>query len=96
MCDIEDFVVPYAHCYQYSLSLQLFGQNNKIQLAKADNNKNPEERCADMFRQWLIIERNATWNKVIAALRAVNLGIIANDVERMLDHRVSNLLIYML
>jgi len=92
--DINIFVVPAVYGFQYSISLQLFGVNNRYRPIKVDNDKNPEEKCTEMFDQWLLTERKATWDKVIAALRAVNLYSTADEVERMLDHRVSALYSY--
>lgn len=93
MRDICDYVIPHITGNKwYNLGLQLLNDKDEPFLSslKADQRKNTEEMCTEMFRHWLTTEKKPTWDKVIQALRAksVNYLSIASDVEKMLDNRV--------
>ena len=95
--DLTNFVVPRVSCKWYNLGLQLIDPKNATLLdnLKSDSN-NAEEQCTEMFNQWLMTDSKATWNKILIALRsqAVRLENVAQDVEKMLDNRVSKKIMY--
>ena len=40
--------------------------------------------CMDVFKKWLEITEDASWNELIRALRRVQLYLLANRLERMI------------
>ena len=65
------------------LGLELLEQEDEGKLKQIKNN-NPndvEECCTEMFVLWLEKYRTATWNRLIQALKEVNLNNLATEVE---------------
>jgi len=94
--DLANFVVPRVSSKWYHLGVQLIDSKHVTILdnLRADITvKGLEERCTEMFKEWLRTEDKdkATWSKVILGLRskAVRLENVANDIEKMLNNHVS-------
>ena len=91
--DLANFVVPQASSRWYNLGLELFDTQDVATLnsMRTESNKTPTDHCTEVLNHWLVTKKNATWNKLIKSLksRSVNLPILAGDVEKMLDTRVS-------
>ena len=91
--DLSNFVVPRVSHKWYNLGLQLFDRRDEgiLYNMKANSNKRPEDHCLEVFTHWLATKKSATWQKLIKSLRyqGVNLPNVADDIEKMLDSRVS-------
>ena len=44
---------------------------------------NSEECCIAMFRQWLDVDKTASWDKLIAALESMKYLALANKIKEM-------------
>ena len=69
----------------YDVGLTLMGENsrNQLDVMKVDKH-NTYERCEGMFNLWLERDPEASWNKLIAALKRNNLNTIADDLTKKL------------
>ena len=69
----------------YDLGLTLMGKSSKDQLGVMKIDKhNTYECCEGMFNLWLERDPEASWSKLIAALKLNNLNTIADDLTRKL------------
>ena len=89
MKNLSNSVVPKVGLKWYMLGFQLLDQQYvaTLRTIKADR-KNPEDSCIEMFDEWLTTDGDATWNKLIDALKSpiVNLNSLANQLQKMLKH----------
>ena len=69
----------------YDVGLTLMGESsrNNLDIFKLDK-RNTYECCEGMFNLWLQRDTEASWNKLIEALRKNNLGDIAKDLTKRL------------
>lgn len=69
------------------LGIQLLDQEYVATLYTIKSeNKNAEESCTEMFIEWLATDADASWNKLIKALRSpsVKLTQLAGTLQNML------------
>ena len=85
--DIYAKVIPHIPAYKWEdLGHELLdGDNVNVQLShiKADNPENIEQRFRIMFDKWLL-NRSATWNKLIAALENIKMTFLADNIKKSL------------
>ena len=70
----------------HDLGLILTGKSgkNKLDMIKNDEKQSLSGHCDAMFALWLEIDPDASWNKLIAALREISLKAIASDLTKIL------------
>lgn len=73
----------------YDVGLTLMGDSSKdrLDILKIDQ-RNTYGCCEGMFNLWLQRDVEASWNKLITALRKNNLGGIADDLTAKLDGKL--------
>ena len=73
----------------FNLGLQLLPRDSKyeteLNTIEADTKNDAETCCRKMFSKWLSTDELANWDKLINALKIVQLNSLAKDIERMLQ-----------
>ena len=83
-----DHVVPHVILRWYDLGVKLLKVEQELQLDVIESNyaDDKKECCKKMFWYWISSNTDASWQKLIEALRspAVELPVVAADIEKML------------
>ena len=82
-----DHVVPHVTPYWYDLGVKLLKEEQESQLDVIEANYADDKKCCKkMFWYWISTNTDASWQKLIEALRspAVELPVVAADIEKML------------
>jgi len=77
-------VIPLVNTEWYNLGLQLLDPkyDNELNIIETDIKNDAATCCRKMFRKWLNIEAKlASWDKLIEALRIVQLNNVAHKIE---------------
>ena len=79
-------VVPSVNTQWYYLGLQLLEPKyeNELNTIEADATNDAEKCCRKMLSKWLNTDELASWDKLIKALRIVQLNNVAKDIEHLL------------
>ena len=82
-------VLKVAHKWN-DLGLQLLLRPEALDIIKLDHPRDAKECCKCVFKQWLDTTTDATWNKLISALKSsdVQLDYLADQIENMLTVEV--------
>ena len=84
--DLCNIVVPRVANVWYNLGIQLFDEPQLSKLDEIDSTNSSDRRggCIEMLRYWLQITPEATWDKLIHALRVPSLELLsmADDIEK--------------
>ena len=84
---IIDHVVPHVTPHWYDLGIKLLREEQESHLDVIKSNYTDKKTCCkEMFWYWLSSNTDATWQKLIEALRspAVELPVVAANIEKML------------
>ena len=96
--DLSNFVVPKVGSKWYMLGVQLLDQQYvaTLQTIKADCKK-AEERCIEMFNEWLTTDNDASWDKLIDGLKSpsVKLNSLAEKLQKMPKNVCIKLFVYL-
>ena len=67
----------------YDIGLELFNEKDTTVLEEIEyNHRNDVNKCCtEMFKTWLHLDPNATWDKLCAALYHVNLRSAAKNIK---------------
>ena len=85
MSKLKKHVVPLVGTKWYYLGLELLETKYKIELNVIEEYyRNVRVCCKKMFSIWLNTDELASWDKLIIALRNVQLNYVASDIERLL------------
>jgi len=78
-------VIPLVNTKWYDLGLQLLDPKyeNELDTIEADKN-DAATYCRKMFRKWLNTDELASWDKLIKALRIVQLNNVTSKIEQLL------------
>ena len=58
---------------------------NELKIIEANTrNESVTTSCRKMFSKWLDTDKSASWDKLMKALRIVQLNNVANDIEQLL------------
>ena len=76
-------VIPSVATKWYEVGLMLLDQN-QLDIIEADRN-DAATCCRKMFSKWLNTDELASWDKLIKALRIVQLNNVANDIQLLLQ-----------
>ena len=66
----------------YDLGVQLLLDTNVLNIIRQDHLANTEACCNELFNRWLQVDRTASWNKLIEALRNIGKNQLADRIER--------------
>ena len=84
--DLHNIVVPKVASKWYKIGVQLFNQSQLPRLNEIQSTYLSDHQggCVEMFRFWLEITPEATWNNLIHAITAPGLELlsIADDIHR--------------
>ena len=64
----------------YSLGLQLMDDSGVLDKIKSNNPNDVESCCNEMFKKWLEMKPDASWDQLVAELIRINLRTVANHV----------------
>ena len=87
MRDLATHVIPLVTTKWYSLGLQLLNPKyeNELNTIEEDTRNDAATCCRKMFSKWLNTDEYASWNKLMRALRIVQLNNVANDIQLLLQ-----------
>ena len=91
-------MIPHAATKWYQLGLELIEQQYQyaLDIIEADTPNDVSKCCKKMFQKWFETDKQASWDKLIKALRIFQLDNVANDVENFLQAEyVTNVLMYL-
>ena len=78
-------MIPSAQRRWFDLGLQLLDPKYENELnAIEDDTKTAATCCRKMFSKWLNTDELASWDKLIKALRIVQLNSVASGIEQLL------------
>ena len=79
-------MIPFVKTEWYDLGLQLLEPKyeNELNAIEADTRNDTATCCRKMFSKWLNTDELASWNKLIRALRVVQLNNVASNIEQLL------------
>ena len=80
-------MIPSVATRWYELGLVLLDTNYQYELAiiEADIRNDVVTCCRKMFNKWLSTDELASWDKLIKAVRIVQLNNVANDIGQLLQ-----------
>ena len=82
--DLASHVIPSVNTMWYDIGLQLLDSNDLDTIEADTKNDGVATSCRKMFSKWLNTDELASWDKLIKALRIVQLNNVASDIERLL------------
>ena len=84
--DLMIHVIPSVATRWYELGLVLLDSKyqNELTIIEADIRNDAVTCCRKMFSKWLNTDELAGWDKLIKAVRIVQLNNVANDIEQLL------------
>ena len=85
--DLSIHVVPNVADRWYKFGQVLLEPKyaSRLKTIRADAKNDAEAGCAKMFEKWLDTDKLASWNKVIEALKSVELISVASDIKNLLE-----------
>ena len=86
MTKLKKHVIPFVGTKWRNLGLELLETEYEIELDDIEKNYgyNVKICCRKMFRKWLNTDELASWDKLIKALRIVQLNKVVSDIEQLL------------
>ena len=84
--DLAIHVIPSVATRWYELGLVLLDTKyqNELTIIEADIRNDAVTCCRKMFSKWLNTDELASWDKLIKAVRIVQLNNVASDIEQLL------------
>ena len=84
--DLTIHVITSVATRWYNLGLVLLDTKyeNELNIIEADIRNDAVTCCRKMFSKWLNTDELASWDKLIKAVRIVQLNNVANDIEQLL------------
>ena len=81
---ISDLVVLEATTHWKEIGIQLLEKkyDSKLDAIELDFSTNNTKCCNEMFKLWLQTDEQATWIKLLDALKAVHLITLADDIKK--------------
>ena len=90
-------MIPSVAANWYELGVVLLDPNyqNELNFIEANaRNDSVTTSCRKMFSKWLETDKSASYDKLIKALRIVQLNYVANDIERLLQGEYVHIYIF--
>ena len=68
----------------HDLGVQLLSseQSKKLDIIKEDHPSDTSMCCTKLFKYWLDVDTDASWNKLIAALEQIEQNALAENIRR--------------
>ena len=84
--DLARHVIPYVKTEWYNVGLELLDPKyeNELNTIEEDTKNDAATSCRKMFSKWLNTDKLASWDKLITALRIVQLNNVSSDIEQLL------------
>ena len=57
-------------------------RNRALEVIAADHPHSVEECCKSMFEKWLNTQKDASWNQLVEAIKAIELHAFASTLEK--------------
>ena len=85
--DLVNRVLPHVAVKWYDLGLELLDPVNEheLEIIEKDVRDDAKMGCRKMFKKWLDSDEEASWEKVIQALRDIELDEVAHNIEEHLQ-----------
>ena len=85
--DLVNRVLPHVAVKWYDLGLELLDPVNEheLEIIEKDVRDDAKMACRKMFKKWLDSDEEASWEKVIQALRDIELDEVAHNIEEHLQ-----------
>ena len=83
MSELHDHVMDAVASHWLNLGIELDSQVDKLLIIKRDHLGDFKKCCTAMFKHWLDVDNTASWDKLIAALRAIKLLAFAEKIKAM-------------
>ena len=68
--------------YWFEVGIELLQNKYYLNLVETQHRDNKEQCCMQMLKYWLMVDDEASWNKLIDALQSVHLNAVAARVKR--------------
>ena len=65
----------------YDLGVELFDSNTAVLGVIKTSHQRDDDRCSDMFKTWLEMKPDASWNRLVEALFRIGLNKAAENVK---------------
>ena len=84
--DLVIHVIPSVAMKWFELGVVLLDPKyqDELSIIEADTRNDAATSCRKMFSKWLNTDEHASWDKLIKALRTVQLNNVASDIEQLL------------
>ena len=84
--DLVNRVLPHVAVKWYELGLELLhlANEHELKIIEKDAKDDAKMSCMKMFEKWLDSDEEASWEKLIQALRDIELDEVASDIEERL------------
>ena len=69
----------------YELGLELLDSSSHLQVIKANNQNDVQSCCQEMFQRWLDVKPDASWSKLVTALRSIKMITAADAVSKQYE-----------
>ena len=85
MRDLNKHVVPLVSVKWYDLGLELLDPEHETRLATIERDNQSDARCCcrKMLSEWLETAEAATWDKLIEAVKVINMNDVARKIESL-------------
>ena len=83
MSELHDHVMDAVASHWLDLGIELDSQVDKLLIIKRDHLGDFKKCCSAMFKHWLDMDKTASWDKLIAALRDIELIAFAEKMKAM-------------
>ena len=77
---VRDKVAP--KWYDLGVGLLSSEQSVKLNIIKEDHPADSSKCCTELFNYWLDVDTDASWNKLIAALKKIGENVLAENIRR--------------
>ena len=87
MRNLSKHVIPLVAAKWYELGLELLETKHEAELDVIETNSKDDaiKCCRKMFSKWLQLQSHrATWNRLIQAIKNIQLNSVASKVEELL------------
>ena len=85
--DLTIHVIPSVTTKWYELGVVLLDPEyqNELSTIELDTRNDVKTCCRKMFTKWLNTDELASWNKLIKALKILQLNDVANSIEQLVE-----------
>ena len=83
--ELHDHFIRVIDPWWYELGIVLLDgeHTEKLYVIQSDNKGDIEKCCTAMFQYWLEVDKDASWDKLITALKHINHVKLAEEIKEM-------------